>query len=75
MNNTNALSRLLEIHMKNHKIKMSKTMDDIMVCQWWNVNCLKYTYFQEIEINFSETNSKVCACSVENHNIFQLKKS
>ena len=31
MNNTNALSRLLEIHMKNHKIKMSKTMDDIMV--------------------------------------------
>ena len=75
MNNTNALSQLLKIQMKNHKIKMSKTMDDIMVCQWWNVNCLKYTYSQEIEINFSETNSKFCACSVENHNIFQLKKS
>ena len=60
MNNTNALSQLLEIQMKNHKIKMSNTMDDIMVCQWCNVNCLKYTYSQELEINFSETNSKVC---------------
>ena len=73
MNNTNALSQLLKIQMKNHKIKMSNTMDDIMVCQWCNVNCLKYTYSQELEINFSETNSKVYVCSVESHNICIIK--
>ena len=34
MNNPNGVSQLLEIQMKNNKIKMSKTMDDIIICQW-----------------------------------------
>ncbi len=75
MDNPNGLSQLLEIRLRNHKIKMSKTMNDIMVCQWCNDNCLKYTFTQEQEIEFSETNSKVCACSVESHDIFHYKNS
>ena len=75
MDNPDGLTQLLEIRMRNHKIKTSKTMNDIMVCQWCNDNCLKYTFTQEQEIEFSGTNSKVCACSVESHDIFHYKNS
>ena len=75
MDNPNGLSQLLEIRLRNHKIKMSKTMNDIMVCQWCNDNCFKLKSSTEEEINFSRTNSKVCACSVESHDIFHYKNS
>ena len=66
---------LEEIMVRNHKIKMIKIMNDIMICQWCNDNCLKYKSSTELEINFSGTNSKICACSVENHDIFHYKNS
>ena len=75
MDNPDGLTQLLEIRMRNHKIKMIKIMNDIMICQWCNDNCLKYKSSTELEINFSGTNSKICACSIENHDIFHYKNS
>ena len=66
-------SLLLEIRNRNIKINMSKTYYGITVCQWCKDNCLNKIVAQTEEISFKETNTKICCCSVENHDINHIE--
>ena len=69
--------KLIEIRMKNIKIKEYSYMNDL-ICKWCKIDCMKNGYenlFQEIEMSFSETNSKICCCSISNHDLFNFKGS
>ena len=67
-------SLLLEIRNRNIKINMSKTYSGISVCQWCKDNCLNKIVAQTEEISFNVTNTKICCCSVENHDITHIEK-
>ena len=85
MKNKNGLSILLEIRKRNKKINMYKTYlkinnkkspFEVYVCQWCKNNCLKKIDEESTEINitFTETNTNICCCSIENHDIFRMEK-
>ena len=71
INTPKGLFQLLEIRKRNIKIKMhtSEPFDNKIFCKWCNDKCQKLGNFQEKEINFAETNSKICSCAIENHDI------
>jgi len=70
------LFQLLEIRKRNIKIKVYTSVvvfDNNILCKWCKEICEKDRIFEEKEINFDETNSKICSCGIENHEFFRQK--
>ena len=74
--------QLLEIRKRNIKIKMhfsnsseNNKKNNIIFCNWCIQNCPKSEIlnFKEKEINFAETNCKICSCANNKHNISRQK--
>ena len=68
--------QILEIRKRNIKIKMyfSKSIENNnILCKWCNKNCPKSGTFEEKEINFVESNSRICSCAIGNHDISRQK--
>ena len=68
--------QLVEIRNKNIKIKLYSTHFNnkkIVICRYCKKHWPNPYTLQEIEINFSETNSNICSCELENHDFYKTQ--